>query len=120
LNTITSLETVDDRTISDHHEKATLLWEEYKDRLGCSTQIQVHFNLHELVQHHNLEQIEAPFTKEDIDNVIKKTALRQSPGPDGFNGLFLKNYPQACIISPNICFRLTLKTYVNSFHGFKS
>jgi Holliday junction resolvase RusA-like endonuclease len=52
-----------------------MLWEEYKDRLGCSTQTQMHFDLHELVQHHNLEQIEAPFTKEDIDNVIK-TALR--------------------------------------------
>jgi Holliday junction resolvase RusA-like endonuclease len=71
LNTITSLETVDGRTISVHHGKATLLWEEYKDRLGCSTQIQMHFNLHELVHHHNLEQIEPPFTKEDIDNVIK-------------------------------------------------
>jgi Holliday junction resolvase RusA-like endonuclease len=80
LNTITSLETVDDRTISDHHEKATLLWEEYKDRFGCSTQIQMHFNLHELVQHHNLEKIEAPFTKEDIDNVIKKLPSDKARG----------------------------------------
>jgi Holliday junction resolvase RusA-like endonuclease len=90
LNTITSLETVDGRTISVHHGKATLLWEEYKDRLGCSTQIQMHFNLHELVHHHNLEQIEPPFTKEDIDNVIKKLSSDKAPGPNSFNGLFLK------------------------------
>jgi hypothetical protein len=34
--------------------------------------------------------IEAPFTKEDIDNVVKKLPFDKAPGPDGFNGLFLK------------------------------
>jgi hypothetical protein len=50
----------------------------------------MHFNLHEMVQQHNLEQIEAHFTKEDIDNVIKKLPSDKAPGPNGFNGIFLK------------------------------
>jgi hypothetical protein len=90
LNTIASLDTLDGRIISDHHGNVTLLWEEYKSRLGCSTQPQMHFNLQELVQQHNLQQIEAPFTKEGIDNLVKKLPSNKATGPDGFNGLFLK------------------------------
>jgi hypothetical protein len=50
----------------------------------------MHFNMQELVQQHKLQQIEAPFTKEDIDNVVKKLTSDKALGPDGFNGLFLK------------------------------
>jgi hypothetical protein len=81
---------LDGRTISDHHRKVTLLWEEYKSSLGYSAQTQMHFNMQELVQQHKLQQIEAPFTKEDIDNVVKKLPSDKALGPDGFNGLFLK------------------------------
>jgi hypothetical protein len=90
LNTITSLDTGDGRTAYDHHGKAFLLWEEYKARLGCSAQTQMFFNIHELVQQHNLHHIETPFTREDIDNVVKRLPTDIAPGPDGFNGLFIK------------------------------
>jgi Holliday junction resolvase RusA-like endonuclease len=90
LNTITSLDTTDGRTLSDHHGKASLLWEEYKARLGCSAQTHMHFNLLALVQQHNLQHIKAPFTKEDIDNVVKKLPTDKAPAPNDFNRLFLK------------------------------
>jgi Holliday junction resolvase RusA-like endonuclease len=54
-------------------------------RLGCSNQTKMHFNLHHLIQKHDLHQIEAPFTKEDIDNIVKKMPLDKAPGSDGFN-----------------------------------
>jgi hypothetical protein len=50
----------------------------------------MHFDLHQLIQQHDLHQIEGPFSKEDIDNVVKKLPLDKSPGSDGFNGLFIK------------------------------
>jgi hypothetical protein len=50
----------------------------------------MHFDLHQLIQQHGLHQIEGPFSKEDIDNVVKKLPLDKSPGSDGFNGLFIK------------------------------
>jgi hypothetical protein len=90
FNTITSLDTVDGGTVNGHHGKTSLLWEEYKARLGCSAQTQMFFNIHELVQQHNLQHIETPFTKEDIDNVVKKLPTDKAPGPDGFNELFIK------------------------------
>jgi hypothetical protein len=32
----------------------------------------------------------APFTRKEIDDVIKEMPTDRAPGPDGFNGLFLK------------------------------
>jgi hypothetical protein len=90
LNTITSLDTLDGRTVSDHHGKASLLWEEYKARLDCSTQTHMFFNIQDLVQQHDLHHIETPFTREDIDSVVERLPTDKAPGPDGFNGLFIK------------------------------
>lgn len=50
------------------------------------------FNLQDIVQRHdNLEELDATFTREEIDKVIQKMPNDKSPGPDGFNGMFLKN-----------------------------
>jgi hypothetical protein len=38
-----------------------------------------------------LEELTIPFTKEEIDNVIKSMPVDKAPGPDGFNGKFLKS-----------------------------
>jgi hypothetical protein len=37
-----------------------------------------------------LEILEEPFTKEEIDSIIQQLPIDKSPGPDGFNGDFLK------------------------------
>ena len=34
--------------------------------------------------------MEAPFTKEEIDNVVKNLLMDKSPGPDGFTNNFVK------------------------------
>jgi hypothetical protein len=90
FNTITTLDTQDGRTISTHSEKAAPIWEEYRNRLGCSTQPQMHFSLQQLVQEHDLQSIAKPFTKEDIDMIVKTMPGDKAPDPDGFNGLFIK------------------------------
>jgi hypothetical protein len=74
---------------SAHYGKAGLLWEEYKNRLGCTTNVSMQFNLQQLVQENNLEHLEEPFSK-DVDNIVKTMPLDKSPGPDGFNGVLLK------------------------------
>jgi hypothetical protein len=38
----------------------------------------------------DLSSLVQPFTKEEIDRVIRTTPPDKAPGPDGFNGLFLK------------------------------
>ena len=39
----------------------------------------------------DLQSLEAPFTKEEIDKVISQMPGDKSPGPDGFNAAFLKS-----------------------------
>ena len=82
----------DGRDIFDHHEKAAILLEEYKGRMGCSTTPSMLYNLEQLVQRNdNMEHLSSPFTIEDIDKIVKQMPADKSPGPDGFNGLFIKS-----------------------------
>lgn len=91
-NTITSLETEDGRTICDHFQKAALLFENFRDRMGQTTHPQMQYNLAELIaMQEGLESLSTPFSKEEIENVVKLMPIDKAPGPDGFNGLFFKN-----------------------------
>ena len=64
-NTITSLETEDGRIVYDHFQKAALLFENSKARMGQTTEPHMHYCLDELINEHDgLDCISAPFTKE--------------------------------------------------------
>lgn len=80
-------------THTSYEGKANLLYESYKDRLGTSKFTQMYFNLSSLITPRNeLEWLEHPFLKEEIDNIIFALPSNKSPGLDGFNGNFLKKY----------------------------
>lgn len=38
----------------------------------------------------DLESLVAPFCTNEIDTIVKHMPSNKAPGPDGFNGLFLK------------------------------
>jgi hypothetical protein len=40
----------------------------------------------------DLSNVEIPFSNEEIDNIIKHMPNDKAPGPDGFNGLFMKKF----------------------------
>jgi signal transduction histidine kinase len=79
LNTITSLDDDDGRTITNHDKKVALLWEEYKNMLGCTQNTQMHFNMIDLLQTQNLDHITEPFTKVQIDAVVANMPLDKAP-----------------------------------------
>jgi hypothetical protein len=90
-NTITQLLNEDGVWVFDHTGKEGILWIAFKNRLGISTEINMLFNLDHLIQpRDNLEALSAPILKEEIDSVIKRMPTHKAPGPDGFNGLFMK------------------------------
>jgi hypothetical protein len=73
------------------------LWEAYKARLGTSEFDGINADLSSLLlAHHDLSSLEAPFTKEEIDEVVKDLPPDKSLGPNGFNTDFhqkmLANY----------------------------
>lgn len=48
------------------------------------------FDLTDLIAPYDLECLVTSFTHDEIDAVIKQMPVDKSPGPDGFNGMFLK------------------------------
>jgi hypothetical protein len=90
-NLITSLQNDEGSTMSRHEEKAQLLWEAYKDRLGKSEFTHMYFDLHSLLNaSEDLHILEEPFMKEEIDGIVANLPSDKSSGPDGFNGNFLR------------------------------
>jgi hypothetical protein len=59
--------------------------------MGCSEGISMQFDLSTLLTWiDGLDDLTVPFEKSEMDAVIKAMPCDRAPGPDGFNGLFLK------------------------------
>lgn len=48
------------------------------------------YDLSFLITQHDLDHLDLDFSQEEIDLVIKCLPNSHAPGPDGFNGLFIK------------------------------
>jgi hypothetical protein len=91
-NLISCLQKNNGETVVSHTEKEIVLWEAFKDRLGQYNFTCISSNLnHFLVARNDLEWLEAPFSKEEIDVLIKGLPNNKAPGPDGFNNEFIKH-----------------------------
>jgi hypothetical protein len=89
-NIITSIVNQDGTEITNHEHKAAIIWNSYKDRVGISDDPVMLFPLAQIVQSHDLAHLDDPFTLEEINDVVKEMPTDRAPGPDGFNGLFMK------------------------------
>jgi hypothetical protein len=91
-NCIRSLQDVDGLVRTQHDEKALLLWESFKDRLGQSEYAHMHFDLETLLTPiDDLDSLVTPFSNEEIDEVVKNLKTDKSLWPGGFNTDFMKN-----------------------------
>lgn len=90
-NLITSLEDFDSNSITEHNAKAELIWTSFKDRLGITSFQGMNFNLPTLIHaNDDLSSLVAPFSKEEIDSVVRHLPSNKAPGLDGFNTDFIK------------------------------
>jgi hypothetical protein len=90
-NTISQILNEDGIWVQDHSGKEALLWSTFKNRLGVSTGVTMLFNLDILVTpRDNLDTLGGPIYREQIDSLVKRLPSDKAPGPDGFNGLFIK------------------------------
>ena len=90
-NAISSLRDDNDNIVTSHEVKAALLYSAFKGRMGITTQPIMQFDLYELININvELSSLVQPFTQEEIDLLIKTIPTDKAPGPDGFNGLFIK------------------------------
>lgn len=89
-NFIVSLSTPEGFLITGHEQKAGLLLEAFRGRLGVSDFAGISYNLLELIQSQSLDYLDDDFSQEEIIQVIKSLPNSHAPGPNGFNGLFIK------------------------------
>jgi hypothetical protein len=75
-----------------HEEKAEIIWEAYKERLGTCEFTQMHFDLNGLMEPMpDLHLLHDPFTAKEIDSIINNLPTGKSPELDDFNSDFMKN-----------------------------
>jgi hypothetical protein len=58
--------------------------------MGTSVNPQMLYDLNQLMEQHDLQELVAPFTTKEVDAIIKDLPNDKAPGPDGFNGHFFK------------------------------
>lgn len=76
--------------LTDHDQKANFLYESFKSRLGTSEFTDINFQMNNFLTAHNLEMLDEAFSSEEIESVIRTIPNNHAPGPDGFNGMFIK------------------------------
>jgi hypothetical protein len=75
----------------DHSDKANAFWQCYKGRMGICIPTGNPFDISEILSLvDDLSPLVEPFGEEEISNIVKYMKTDRAPGPDGFNGLFLK------------------------------
>lgn len=92
-NKITCLTDPAGLLVYDHNSKASLIWNDFKERLGSICFQEMSFDLETLFSgSHEVDfsSLELPFSHSEIDCVIKQLPCDKSPGPDGFSNEFLK------------------------------
>ena len=91
-NNITSLTLQDGTIAEDHASKESVIFHSFKERLGTSSKHEMKFNLERIIKKiDGLDVLTVPFTRQEIDLVTKEMSADRAPGPDGFNGSFLKS-----------------------------
>jgi hypothetical protein len=88
---VANLKLEDGSIIYDHHQMVWKFLDSFKSRMVRTMGTNMGFNLQRLVKHvDGLEVLSQPFTKEEMDSVIKYMRVHRAPGPNGFSGIFLK------------------------------
>jgi hypothetical protein len=89
------LVSLDGLTVNAHKDKELIIWEDFKERLGVSEFSGFMMNLADFVQRvEGLELLEEPYSRTEIDEVVRKLPNDKSPGPNGFNNKLLKKVGQ--------------------------
>jgi len=81
----------DTSLVVSQENKSMLAYTHLSNLLGTTTTRTRAINWSELgYEHHDLEDLDTPFTEQEIEAVVKDMPSEKAPGPDGFIGVFYK------------------------------
>ena len=89
-NRIHSL-SVDGVVLTDQTDMAAAAFAHYDSLLGTDRPRDCALDLQHLIEPAALDDLEAPFTEDEIWQAIKRLPARKAPGPDGFTAEFLRS-----------------------------
>lgn len=88
-NLITQLVDEQGQQLINHNDKAALIWESFKERLGTTNFTGLQIDLPTLLDNSvDLSSLITTFTNDEIGAVVRNLPLDKAPGPDGFNTNF--------------------------------
>jgi len=91
-NLITQLVDSNGNILVNHADKANLIWLSFKDRLVTSNFTSVNYDLASFFSANpDSSMLVLPFSRDEIDSVIKAMPPDKALGPDGFNTDFIKH-----------------------------
>lgn len=62
-NYIVSIRNTEGTDVNDHDQKAALLWNTFKERLGCSAQTRMAYNLNSIIHEQDLSHLDSVFSQ---------------------------------------------------------
>ena len=81
----------DSGPVISRENKSALAFNHFSNLMGSPSIRTRAINWEELgYEHHDLEDLDAPFTSQEIEAIIKDMPSEKAPGPDGFIGCFYK------------------------------
>jgi hypothetical protein len=90
-NNISQLILPNGSEVSEHADKEATIFHAFKERLGTTSTPPMLFDSDSLISPtEGLEELSLPFTKDEIDLVVKEMPPDKAPGPNGFSEYFLK------------------------------
>ncbi len=97
-NAIPSLVDSSSLVCTRHEEKAHIAWSTFSSRMGCSQFEFMPFQLQDFFHaNQSLASLDQSFGISKLDKIIKNLPIDRAPGPDGFNGMFVKKcWPIIC------------------------
>ncbi len=93
INTVSQVMDQNGQIVYLHDQKGSLFYQSFKNRMGirisCSPRMV--FDLNDLfLPRADLEYLTDMFSTQEIDSLITLIPANKAPGPDGFNGFFMK------------------------------
>lgn len=76
--------------LTDHAEMAEAAYLHFDALLGTAVAREHTLDLHHLIETQDLQELDMPFSADEVWNAVKRLPARKAPGPDGFTAEFVR------------------------------